>query len=260
MSNQRPIFIIGCPRSGTTMLRLILDTHPNISCGPESGFLVEFKRSVENHWSHLALYGFDQAYWEQKTADYFATFQADYASRRGKQRWAEKTPQYTPHLDYILRLFPDSQIIHIIRDGRAVMASHLQRWGYRAALRGMKQWRQFIEIAQRVGKQLPSEQYYELRYETLIQWPEQTLQKLMCYLQEPWDPTLLQFMEAPHDVQGTYRRRVGAVQPTANQPAANQPTALYASRLNAWRDELPLPLRVAFSYWAGSLLHELGYE
>ena len=71
MTNQRLIFIVGCPRSGTTMLRLILDAHSNISCGPETDFLVEFGRSLENHWPHLELYGFEQAYWEQKTADFY---------------------------------------------------------------------------------------------------------------------------------------------------------------------------------------------
>ncbi|MCB0064992.1 MAG: sulfotransferase [Caldilineaceae bacterium] len=47
MNNQSPIFIVGCPRSGMTMLRLILDAHPHISCGRETGFLVEFGRSQD---------------------------------------------------------------------------------------------------------------------------------------------------------------------------------------------------------------------
>lgn len=254
MSNQRPIFIVGCPRSGTTMLRLILDAHPNISCGPETGFLTEWGKSIDSHWSHLALYGFERTYWDQKSADFFATFQTEYATKRGKQRWAEKTPQYTPHLEYILRLFPDSQIIHIIRDGRDVMVSHLQRWGYRAALRGMKQWRQYIEITRAVGKQLPAEQYYELRYESLVQAPEQTLRKLMGYLQEPWEDGLLRFMDVPHDVQPTYTEHTEAVQ------GGRGSAAIYTARVGTWEQDLPILLKSTSQFWIGALLLELGYR
>lgn len=48
-----PIFIVGCQRSGTTMLRLILDSHPRISCGPETRFLEDMERIVGADWKRL---------------------------------------------------------------------------------------------------------------------------------------------------------------------------------------------------------------
>jgi hypothetical protein len=67
---QKPIFIIGSPRSGTTLLRLILDSHPNISCGPETHFLVDLSKIVNVHWEQVEAFGFDKAYWHQKLASF----------------------------------------------------------------------------------------------------------------------------------------------------------------------------------------------
>ncbi|MBX3014597.1 MAG: sulfotransferase [Caldilineaceae bacterium] len=253
MNEHRPIFIIGAPRSGTTLLRLILDAHPHISCGPETGFLVDLAPIVGRHWQHLALYGFEQSYWIQKMARFFAEFQESYAQQRGKRRWAEKTPQYTPHLAFIRTLFPASQIVHIIRDGRDVMSSYLKRWGYRAAWRGIQEWQRAITIAQAVGRQLPASDYYELRYEALVQQPEATIRGLLTYLQEPWNEKVLHYLDAPHDLQATYRVYTGQFR------TAEAQAQIYDTRVGAWQTTLPFPFKVACQLSAGPLLKTLGY-
>jgi len=81
--------IVGAPRPGTTLLRFMLDTHPEMAIPPETGFLALFP-----HFYQL------------------------YASRFAKPRWGDKTPSYCHHMQNIEEVLPEAHFIHIIRDGR----------------------------------------------------------------------------------------------------------------------------------------------
>ena len=59
----QPIFVIGSPRSGTTLLRLILDSHPSISCGEETHFLRDLESVVGRNWDLVATYGLGRDWW-----------------------------------------------------------------------------------------------------------------------------------------------------------------------------------------------------
>jgi hypothetical protein len=98
-----PIFLVGCQRSGTTMLRLVLDSHSRISCGPETRFLPELRRIVDEQrdWPRLARFGFPREDWLRRIGDFFGGVHADYAAGRGKARWADKTPLYALSLDFV---------------------------------------------------------------------------------------------------------------------------------------------------------------
>lgn len=268
-SQARPIFIIGSPRSGTTLLRLILDAHPHISVGPETNFLACFAPTVTRDWERLALYGLSQAEWLGRIAGFFGQFQADYAARRGKLRWADKTPAYTEHLDFISAVFPDSQMIHIIRDGRDVVNSHRERWGYRTALRSVRKWGRFVTLAQAFGRKAPPQRYYEVRYEALVTQFEPTVRGLLAYLDEPWDEAVRDYARQPHDIQARYHRLTGArrqqaaatVQgPAAEAGPASTTEAVYSSRVGAWRAELPWSLRLVCEVYQRRVLDELGYR
>src|SRR6266508_1904763 len=76
-SRRAPIFVVGCQRSGTTLLRLILDAHPNISCGPETRFLTDLAHVTTGSWKRLAQYGFPKQYWHEHIAGMFAAMTPD---------------------------------------------------------------------------------------------------------------------------------------------------------------------------------------
>src|ERR687887_297180 len=83
---QGPIFIVGCHRSGTTLLRLVLDSHPDVSCGPETRFLTELLAITgDKQWPHLQQYGLPRAWWQQRIAEFFGSVHGEYARRRGKR-------------------------------------------------------------------------------------------------------------------------------------------------------------------------------
>lgn len=248
-----PIFIVGCQRSGTTLVRLMLDSHPNVSCGPETRFLEALSKVSVESSTRLAKYGFEEDYWDRRIAEAFDGFQREYASRRGRGRWADKTPRYALSLDYINRLFPTCQVVHVIRDGRDVVASHLARWGYWSGVKSVHKWPHYIHNARRVGRTIP-ERFYELRYEDLVRDPESTMRALLSFLNEPWSAQVLDYQNAPHDVGDLY-------QPLTSERRATEPAgAVYKSRVGAHREELDPILRLLIGLRSGRLLRELGYR
>lgn len=254
-SRRAPIFVVGCQRSGTTLLRLILDAHPNISCGPETRFLADLAHVTGGSWRRLSQYGFPKQYWHAHIAAMFDAIKRDYASRAGKSRWADKTPMYALTLPFIDRLFPTCQVVHVIRDGRDVVASHRARWGYLAALKAVRKWPRYVHTARAAGAAMTPDRYHEVRYEDLVNEPEKTLRELLAFLDEPWDQAVLSHDRATHDVPERYRRLASSRRRTAGEQGP-----IYRSRVGAHRRELDPLLRLLLRVVSGPTLRELGYS
>lgn len=254
-SGQAPIFVVGSPRSGTTLLRLILDAHPRISCGEETHFLRDLESIVGRNWALVSTYGIERAWWLERIRRLYGDFQAEVLARTGKARWAEKDPTYTLHLPFIEELFPDAVYVHLLRDGHDVVASFRDRWGYRSAARAARtEWARYVEAARALGARLPPERFLELRYEELVTEPEQQGRRLFEFLGEAWDPAVLAFDAAEHRATERYRWF------TARRRAAGGDSAtIYRSRVGAGGGSLDPFLRTLLRRRSGALLRELGY-
>lgn len=250
-----PIFVVGCQRSGTTMLRLMLDSHSRISCGPETRFLSDMERIVSADWIRLHLYGFDQQVWLSGLAKFFGDIQQGYATSRGKQRWADKTPLYAMHMDFIARIFPRAQFIHVIRDARDVAVSHRKSFGYRSCIKSAVKWPRYIATARASGRRLGPERYFEVRYEQLVGNSEETLRGLLNFLGEEWEPQVLEFNTQPHDVQDRYQAQLAS-----RQASAKTQDAVYRSRIGSYRRELDPLARTLIWFTSRSTLRQLGYR
>src|SRR5512145_1853257 len=147
MQPPMPI-IVGVPRSGTTLLRMMIDAHPAVAIPPETGFLPALadldpaSGSSDAAWQIIT--GFhtwpdfqlDPAVLRTtldrlspaSPADAARAFYRLYAQRHGKARWGDKTPTYGTQLDRIASLLPEAHFIHLIRDGRDVMVSARNLW------------------------------------------------------------------------------------------------------------------------------------
>jgi hypothetical protein len=257
MAEKRPpIFIIGSPRSGTTLFRLILDSHQNISCGPETHILKDLSKVLGPYWVLLQRYGFEEAYWCERIASFFGGFQEDYAERRGKNRWADKTPVYALHLDFINRLFPNCVFIHVIRNGYDVVKSHYDRWGYRKAMEAAwSKWHLYVSQARVLGRGLPQDRYLEIRYEDLVTDTEKKLREVLDFLGEPWDPAVLDHQSMPHDVAELYKE-----QTDRRRRDGKDRRAVYRSRIGSGAKELDGLLKTVMNLTSGALLEELGYK
>ncbi len=252
-----PIFLLGCQRSGTTMLRLVLDSHSRISCGPETRFLTDLRRIVDEKrdWPRLARFGFPREDWLRRIGEFFGGVHADYAAGRGKARWADKTPLYALSVDFVTEVFPDAQIVHVIRDGRDVVVSHRKRFGYWSAVKCVVKWPRYIRTARAFGARLPPERYHELRYEDAVGDPDKTLRALFEFLGEQWEPGVLEYADRPHDVAGKY-----TVEADRRRAAAGTDAAIYASRVGTYKRELDPFLRILVRIFSGPMLKELGYR
>ncbi len=252
-----PIFVVGCHRSGTTLLRLILDSHPNISCGPETLFLTEFAERIvgERNWPHFAHYGFPRDYWLRQIAAMFDRFQSDYAARRGKARWADKTPRYALSVGVVAEMFPDCQIVHLIRDGRDVVASHRSSWGYLSGVKATAKWPYYVRTAREAGHRLPSGRYHELRYEDLVLDTKATVGRMLEFLGEPWDDAVLHHEEQEHDVRSLYYEESAKRRATSADGCA-----VYRARVGTAGRGLDPVLRTLTSLACRSTLRELEYQ
>ena len=249
-----PVFIVGCQRSGTTVLRLILDSHSRISCGPETRFLADMERILTTDWHRLARFGFDQEDWSRRIATFFGGIHRDYATGRGKQRWADKTPRYALNIEFIARVFPDAQFVHVIRDARDVAVSHRKRFGYRSCVTSAFKWPRYIAAARAAGAALGPARYHEVRYDALVRDPETTVRDLLAFLGEEWEPQVLEFDKKPHDVGDQYQTQL-----SARRGSAQTDAAVYGSRIGSYRRELDPVMRALVWLTSRSTLKQLGY-
>jgi len=262
VSTQSPIIIGGSQRSGTTLMRVILDSHPHIACGPESslltgGFLPEklsrrFDIPVEEIWQLRAR--------ARDHAHFVELFLTQYAANRGKTRWAEKTPQNVSHLPFIFRHFPAARFIHLIRDGRDAVCSIRTHPKFRmvngqqVATNIRRPFRPCIQSWLRdtqAGMQWRGHtQYLEIHYEKLVSDLEPTVRRLCEFITEPWHSAMLAFHAQDEPSRDPTRF-------IANE-AATQP--LTEQALHRWRKELSADELQLFYRLAGKRMTELGYE
>jgi hypothetical protein len=214
---EPPFFIVGSPRSGTTLMKTILDEHPRLAIPPESHFIVGLRQkqkvsfgggnvSVEDILRHprFLVWDMDPDLLREhvNTAgprDYAelvaATFEA-YAKSRNKERWGDKTPGYSAYMPYLQKLFPGALFIHMIRDGREVAASLADfPWGPRSAVGGAFWWRKKITKARRDAAKLMMGTYIEVRLDELIARPEDTMRRVCDFLKESYVPEMMSYPE-----------------------------------------------------------------
>ena len=132
---EGPIFVVGSMRSGSTLLRLILDSHPRIAIGAETGFMgaVMGTKQIPS-WKYGAEW-YQRIDWsepelDERLRDFYAGMFARYAAERGKARWGEKTPFHTAHIATMAEIFPTSVFVGIVRHPGAVAASLQKSFHY----------------------------------------------------------------------------------------------------------------------------------
>ena len=268
--DDAPFFIVGAPRSGTTLLRLMMNMHSRLCIPPESHFIPELVTQLKPGWTRdefaaaicahprFAEWGLDHdtvrarlQQVETKWRDVFLALYQEYARRAGKPRWGDKTPGYVQHLKLLDSIFPDARIIHIIRDGRDVACSLRSVPWYEGSVGDCaKYWRRLVEKGRRDGQALGNKRYLEIRYEDLANDAEGTLETVCLAIGEQFERQMLRYFTQPEDQIPEHRMawHGGTTQPV-NKAAVER-----------WRRDLP-PADVAeFEVYAGALLRRLGYE
>ncbi len=254
MGVAQPIFIGGHHRSGTSLMRVILDRHPRIACGPEGKLLKrtsfrEFHGDLESRWlpTMATKYGIGAAELDHAMAAFIDHFFTRYQLRQGKQRWAEKTPGNIFHIDYLFRLFPRAQFLHMVRDPRDVYCSVVEKMHADPAFEPLtaeqtaSRWVAAVERG-RAWRSQP-DRYLEVRYEDLVREPAPSMATVLQFLGEPWAPGVL---DSTNDAQ-----RASAT--------SNTHRPIFATSIGRWRHELADTDLREIEGIAGPAMAELGY-
>lgn len=266
-----PVIVLGVSRSGTTLLKQMLDRHPQLAIPTESYFLPQlwdrhgerpdreaFLADLER-LPRIGEWGVTRADVEQHLPDGAGFAEAvqsvyrAYAEARRKRRFGDKTPSYMQRLDVLEHAFPDARYLHLIRDGRDAALSFLamsrkprfnparpRSIGSFAA-----QWRHEVEGARRFGRDHGPGRYHEIRYEDLVADPRATLGEACDFLGLEFDAAMLDYHQEAEA--GTLRDHPRLAEP---------PTP----GLRRWRDQMPPREVECFEALAGDLLTEFGYE
>ncbi len=265
-----PVLVLGVRRSGTTLLRVILDRSPGIALPDESHFVPQL---AHRHSTPVSAERFADDLRRVPTlgrwgitVDDVAPFLRDgmtrgdaigavfaaYAAEHGKPRWGDKTPAYMRYLSLLDSLFPDALYVHLIRDGRDCALSFLRlpdeaasrTWAHPEDAAGFAcQWASEIRAARELGRRIGPKRYLEARYEQLVEEPARVVSGICDFASLPFTPEMLEpgavaLAEKPH-----HRRLV--------EPPGKQ---------RDWRHEMGEREVQSFEAIAGGVLDELGYE
>jgi Sulfotransferase family len=264
-----PIFIVGASRSGTSLIRNILNRHPRIAICGETHFhhyvykrrrsfgdLTDLKNRRRLIEEYLALKrlrfitdpaGLTETLLRQGTSyqALFTNFVKYHTVSGSKQRWGEKTPQHAFFAETLCEWYPAGTILHMIRDPRDVVAS-LQRmpWAHDTVVPNARRWLSHNLAAHRCNG---APQYFPVHYEALVAQPEQEVARICARLGEEYFPGLLD--PTGHQVYPP---------PAPWTQGATQP--ITTERLGSWRQELT-PKQVAQIEWiVGPHMETFGYE
>ncbi len=256
-----PFFIVGASRSGTTMMRLLLNAHRTIGVPKEmayfeycaiAGALSTWQNPRFNKGNYE---NFVRAYLKKRrialedmdTEILASEILADplknlerpiriildaWAKKEGKEIWGEKTPKNLFYVDKIHEMMPDARFIYIVRDPRAVVNSmnRFARFVDDSVLNAYN-WLQAADFGYRLlMENVPAEKRLELKYENLVTDVEGTARKICDFLKEPYDDEMLAF----------YLKSRGELHPNANQLGGVDTLTKPISTVSVdkWRDQL----------------------
>jgi hypothetical protein len=281
-------FVVGVTRSGTTLLRLMLDAHPELAVPPETHFLPELIKAArergaspqelaegviaERHWGDFAL---DAELFRERVAgidrggagDVARAFYSLYAEREGKPRWGDKTPQYLKRMRMIERKLPEARFVHLIRDGRDAALSRAKRVlkDPPPQSKVAERWRKRILKAREDAKRL--DHYMEARYEDLVTDPEPTLRQVCEFVELDYDPAMLRYHERADERLAEMARDLPEEPGRPRRPADHrmEAHALTADpprtdRVARWKKDMSDADVAEWVAAAGDLLAEMGYE
>jgi hypothetical protein len=189
-----------------------------------------------------------------KTGEAIAAIFETYAEKVGKPRWGDKTPMYMRHLPLLERLFPDSQYVHLVRDGRDAALSFIEMpegtftrtWAHPGDAAGFAcLWRKEVGDARALGARVGMGRYLEVNYEDLVAETPQVVESICDFADLPFEPDMVEYEGAVNVSDKPHQQRL-----------LQSPTV----GVRSWRDDMSAADVRAFEAIAGDRLSELGYE
>lgn len=272
-----PILVVGAARSGTTLLQRLLDAHPNLSVLDEMTYfngIVQLRSAVPDMAAPGAVERFfallpklDQyPYWNgmedifaetrrrllaeaQPSYEKFYLFaMRAHAARGGKRRYGDKTPENVRSLDELAAIFGRMQVLHIVRDPRANVASRkATEWSSADVVTNTLKWRLDVTAARRFAATAPADRFLQLHYEDLVTDPAAVLTRVCAFLGEEFSPRMLEAHQRQDALFRNSSWKDNALRPVSTESVAR------------WRSTLTRGQIGLVQAAAGAALQEHGY-
>ena len=264
---QGPFFIVGCGRSGTTLLRSMLNSHPELSIPTESLFIIDYLRSKRiQKTGNVQVAGMLAREYEVKewgldidpsdlascksVPEIISKLHESYANKYNKKFWGQKTPRFVRHASLLKNAFPGCSFIHVIRDPRAVASSMILSNVHRSnSYFACKRWTKDVTAGLQIEQDYPACSI-RITYEELIVNPQKTLSSICSFLGVEFHNTLLHFQESLHRDYGQFYKQVHN---KLSKPVDR-------SSIDAWRDKLSLKDIMIVESLCGAYMKRLGYK
>ncbi|MFP4521878.1 MAG: sulfotransferase family protein [Fibrobacterota bacterium] len=264
-----PLFIGGAGRSGTTLLRVMIDSHPEIACGPEIKIFGQtaslWKMAVNSQVKNiLGEYGLSKDEIDANFRNFCFSFIEKFRKSKGASMWAEKTPTNISHLPFFMEVFPGSRFIHMIRDGRDVVSSLIKQewttltpsgksekiWYTKDIVHASIYWKKVNIDAIKFISDNPSYQsrYMRVFYEDLVNNPEKILNNICDFLNIDFSEEMLNY----HDQEHSFNAHESST--------AQVRKPLNTSSIGRWKKEMSQKDKEDFYSTAGGLLKLLKYD
>ena len=268
-----PVFIGGCPRSGTTLLGAMLGAHSRCVATPESIFTIRpLAARFRQNGNRLSESIIDEVLktWRFRTWDLPVSKQdlaglfdssslaalleylvEEYARKRGKLSfdfWIDHTPQNTSYALTLLEHFPDAKFIHLVRDARAVAASVMRvPWGPNTAEFAARSWLSWVFFGLSAETALSGEQILRVKYENLISAPQETLERICAFCGFDFETEMVKGGGLQVPTYSQWQHRLVGSPPRPE-------------RIHAWKNELSRHQVETIEHWTADALLYLGYE
>jgi hypothetical protein len=276
------VFVVGCPRSGTTWVQRLLASHPCIRTGQESDLFDLYIGPLLRTWQQelhvdssgrgsvgLSCY-FTDADFRQALHAYLETLlEPMVGSLRPGELFLEKTPSHVMFVPEIHTLLPRARFIHVLRDARDTVASLLsasrtwgRAWAPRRAAHAARTWVSHVNAARAARRSLPASQFFEVRYEALHASGPYVLRGLADWLGVSWpDADLRAALE--RNSPDAARAGRGTPIPLGGEFAGGvvqEPAGfIRQARAGTWREDLTLADKLAVWRVARSTMARTGY-
>ena len=233
---NNPFFIIGCGRSGTTLLRAMLNSHPRLAIPLESLFIADYLHSDTEQIRQVIGDEYEIKEWGLQPgrvdlsecdtpASIIRRLHQVFAAKHGKERWGQKTPRLVRHVPLLADALPDAQFIHLVRDPRGVVNSLIHSPVHRSnALYGSQRWVNDVTAGLAAEHDQGALHVY---YEDLVCEPEETMRDILDFLGESYDERVLSYQHSSDEY--------GEYYDTIHSKLDEEPDP---SRVTAWKDEL----------------------
>jgi hypothetical protein len=271
--NRRHLFVVGSPRSGTTWLQLLLARHEEIATHKETQLFTQYVTRLQERWEEeleeaengttngLSRVMSENQFFDAVKALCDRVFDRLAEEKPGAAIVLEKSPEHGLHAETILRLYPEAEFIHIIRDPRAVSNSfrHAARkwwsWAPSGPVSTTRRWRENVEVARRIPEL--TDRYREVRYEDLLSEGPSILQGLFDWLSLEASPGF-----CAEAVEACAIEKLKRGDGSGSQPweVGKEPEGFFrAGKAEGWREELSKGAIRVIEHEAGTLMDELQY-